>query len=184
MALDIDDTCVPAHSFKVDALRLMCAGKATAKGLAKARKACAKGLAACDRVVACEGLSVFRERFRAAATQLDAVVAPPAPAPKKKKPQQPEPPRKIDAAPSAPAPPPRPASVITTADVRAAGGVAPKKSDWNSKDTWEERDVSSWAVERFAELLCEPTNVVSDDLNLKFFDVRRVTGDAQVVAPR
>ena len=47
--------------------------------------------------------------------------------------------------------------------------------------TWEERDVTSWAVSRFAELLQEEVCQVSPAINLKFRDVLRVVGDAQVV---
>ena len=70
---------------------------------------------------------------------------------------------------------------MTTQDVRAAGGPPPQKAVWNSKDTWEERDVTSWAVSRFTELLQEEVCQVSPAINLKFRDVLRVVGDAQVV---
>ncbi len=90
-----------------------------------------------------------------------------------------------------PPPPPRetpivvdvtaPKAPVTTQDVRAAGGPPPQKAVWNSKDTWEERDVTAWAVERFAELLQEEVCKVSPAINLKFRDVLRVVGDAQVV---
>ena len=46
---------------------------------------------------------------------------------------------------------------------------------------WEERDVTAWAVERFAELLKEATTRVGPDLHVRFWDLRRVKGDAQVV---
>ena len=74
-----------------------------------------------------------------------------------------------------------PRAPVTTQDVRAAGGPPPQKAVWNSKDTWEERDVTAWAVERFAELLQEEVCQVSPAINLKFRDVLRVVGDAQVV---
>ena len=74
-----------------------------------------------------------------------------------------------------------PKAPVTTQDVRAAGGPPPQKAVWNSKDTWEERDVTAWAVERFAELLQEEVCQVSPAINLKFRDVLRVVGDAQVV---
>ncbi len=74
-----------------------------------------------------------------------------------------------------------PKAPVTTQDVRAAGGPPPQKAVWNSKDTWEERDVTAWAIERFAELLQEEVCQVSPSINLKFRDVLRVVGDAQVV---
>ena len=69
-----------------------------------------------------------------------------------------------------------PKAPVTTQDVRAAGGPPPQKAVWNSKDTWEERDVTAWAVERFAELLQEEVCQVSPSINLKFRDVLRVVG--------
>jgi hypothetical protein len=74
-----------------------------------------------------------------------------------------------------------PKAPVTTQDVRAAGGPPPQKAVWNSKDTWEERDVTSWAVSRFTELLQEEVCTVSPAIDLKFRDVLRVVGDAQVV---
>ena len=92
-------------------------------------------------------------------------------------------------APPPPPPPQKPIVVdvtepkapVTTQDVRAAGGPPPQKAVWNSKDTWEERDVTAWAVSRFTELLQEEVCQVSPAINLKFRDVLRVVGDAQVV---
>ena len=93
-------------------------------------------------------------------------------------------------APPPPPPPPQkpvivdvtaPKAPVTTQDVRAAGGPPPQKAVWNSKDTWEERDVTAWAVSRFTELLQEEVCQVSPSINLKFRDVLRVVGDAQVV---
>ena len=41
--------------------------------------------------------------------------------------------------------------------------------------------MTAWAVERFAELLKEATTRVGPDLHVRFWDLRRVKGDAQVV---
>ncbi len=41
--------------------------------------------------------------------------------------------------------------------------------------------MTAWAVERFAELLKEATTKVDSDLHVRFWDLRRVKGDAQVV---
>ena len=41
--------------------------------------------------------------------------------------------------------------------------------------------MTSWAIERFAELLKEATTRVGPDLHVRFWDLRRVKGDAQVV---
>jgi activator of HSP90 ATPase len=66
--------------------------------------------------------------------------------------------------------------------VRTAGGAPLAKSAWNVKDTWEEVDVTSWAVERIAELLMgTPLPLYDGDLRLRIYDVRRVVGHAQVV---
>ena len=65
-----------------------------------------------------------------------------------------------------PPPPPKPPSSrtgpkapVTTQDVRAAGGPPPQKAVWNSR-TWEERDVTAWALQT-AELLQEGVRRVS-----------------------
>jgi len=66
--------------------------------------------------------------------------------------------------------------------VRTAGGAPLAKSAWNVKDTWEEVDVTSWAVERIAELFMgTPLPLYDGDLRLRIYDVRRVVGHAQVV---
>ena len=66
---------------------------------------------------------------------------------------------------------------------RHAGGCFYASSGLTARGTrrWEERDVTSWAVERFTELLKEEAARVGPDLCLRFRDVVRVKGDAQVV---
>ena len=88
----------------------------------------------------------------------------------------------LDAAPAVSGAPAPAAAPPTTEAVRAAGGAPLSKSAWNTKDTWEEVDVTSWAVERIAELFMgAPLPLYDGDLRLRIYDVRRVVGHAQVV---
>ena len=177
LAIDLDGDCVPAHCFRAETLQAMAQQRPSAKAASKAAKACARGLAACDRCVALEGLSGYRARLESMRSAL-----PPPPPKKASTKSRAQPPQKLATAVvdlSSEDKPRR--AAVTTADVRSAGGAPLRQSDWNKKDTWEERDVTAWAVERFAELLKEATTRVGPDLHVRFWDLRRVKGDAQVV---
>ncbi|KAJ8611041.1 hypothetical protein CTAYLR_009876 [Chrysophaeum taylorii] len=115
VAIEADSLCIAAHLAKARALEKLAA--TNPKMGSRAKSAARAGLAACDRVVALEGLGRLRSELRAIAAR-----------------------------------------------------ERPGASAWNVKDTWEERDVTNWAVERLAaRLLLEPGRV---------FDVE---GHAQIV---
>ena len=193
LGVDLDGECVEAHCYKAEALRGMAEGKPSHKAVRRCARAADEGLKACDRVVSLEGLSNYRARLEACKAAVAALDAPPPPPgsgkPKKKRdaPREatthtPAPPRKLDAAPAASCAPAPAAAPPTTEAVRAAGGAPLSKSAWNTKDTWEEVDVTSWAVERIAELFMgAPLPLYDGDLRLRIYDVRRVVGHAQVV---
>jgi len=176
LAIDLEKNCVPALCLRAEALQAMAQQRPTAKAAAKAAKACAAALAACDTCVALEGLSDYRRRLERCQ---GALAAAPPPPPKVSKPRAP-PPRKLDTVVDLSTTDKR-TTVVTTADVRDAGGAPLSHGDWNKKSTWEERDVTSWAVERFAELLKEAATSVGPDLHVRFWDLKRVYGDAQVI---
>lgn len=192
LAIDIDAECIAAHVFKVEALKGMC-GKPNHKSVSKASKACEKALKACGRVVSLEGLGEMRAKLEAIKADL-AVLSADAPPPPPKAKKAPKP---VVATTAVPAPPQRvtqrppssaaPEDVVksdaapTTDAVRLAGGGPMSKSAWNTKDTWEEREVTSWAVERFSEMLKETSMPIRDGLALQFYDMKQVVGNAQVV---
>ena len=199
LAVDLDGECVEAHCLRAEALCGMARGKPTHKSQAKAVRAADKGLKACGRVVSLEGLSAYRARLEAAKAEAQALDAPPPPPPaagkakktssraaKEETPAAAPPPKRIDAAPGASASggaPEAPRASPTTEAVRNAGGAPLSKSAWNVKDTWEEVDVTSWAIERLREMFVRAGALAVDDagLVLKLYDVSKATGHAQVV---
>ena len=198
LAVDLDGECVEAHCLRAEALCGMARGKPTHKSQAKAVRAADKGLKACGRVVSLEGLSAYRARLEAAKAEAQALDAPPAPPPaagkakktssraaKEATPAAAPPPKRIDAAPASASggAPEAPRASPTTEAVRTAGGAPLSKSAWNVKDTWEEVDVTSWAIERLREMFVRAGALAVDDagLALKLYDVTKATGHAQVV---
>ena len=105
----------------------------SSKAASKAAKACARGLAACDRCVALEGLSTYKQRLERARAALGD--APPPPPKKASTKSRAQPPQKLENA-VVDLSEDRPRKVaVTTADVRSAGGAPLRQSDWNKKDT-------------------------------------------------
>eukprot|EP00613_Pedinella_sp_CCMP2098_P026840 CAMPEP_0171708428 /NCGR_PEP_ID=MMETSP0991-20121206/14931_1 /TAXON_ID=483369 /ORGANISM="non described non described, Strain CCMP2098" /LENGTH=486 /DNA_ID=CAMNT_0012298451 /DNA_START=74 /DNA_END=1534 /DNA_ORIENTATION=- len=196
-ALNVDVNQVRAHMLKARALEGMGNKKRGA-----ARKAADLGLEACDRVACLEGLSDLRAEFRAMQERLPPVVskekntvdtaagtqlkkatpegAPSPPVPKTEKPS-------LKASHQLSVPPPAPPP-----SAAPAAALRPK-SVWNSKDTWEEVDVTDWAVDALAArvegtvcTLCErtaaaagPPSTVRGSVTLTA--VRSAGGHAQVV---
>ena len=133
LAIDLDGDCVPAHCFRAEALQAMAQQRPSSKAASKAAKACAKGLAACDRCVALEGLSTYKQRLERARAALGD--APPPPPKKASTKSRAQPPQKLENA-VVDLSEERPRKVaVTTADVRNAGGAPLRQSDWNKKDT-------------------------------------------------
>lgn len=155
-------------------------GMLPAKEAKKARRAVDAGLQACDDIPVLEGLSEYRRQLHAMQAKLPVATATSSTAPKKQKGGRsdgkgeaaahsdgatlPEPPTADTR--TAPRETPPTSSKVESAlggSVNSAvegkygegGGVKVlrKKSAWNSKDTWEEVDLTDWAVDTLGELL-------------------------------
>lgn len=81
------------------------------------------------------------------------------------------------------------ASSASATSAGSGGGNKParEKSVWNSKDTWEEKDVTDWAVDRIAEILEGQTLDLQDmskepvSGSMKIKQLKEAQGHAQVV---
>ncbi|KAJ1462087.1 hypothetical protein M885DRAFT_610977 [Pelagophyceae sp. CCMP2097] len=190
VALSCDAACVAAHVAKAKALAAMLSAAPTAAKVAKARGAARAGLEACARVVSLEGLGAARRTLEEVDAHLAALETVPgkprAPKPPAAQPEPAPAPRRLAAASDAPlAAPSRPATEApTTARVRACeGGGAPMvKSVWNTKDTWEERDLTNWAADRLGELLeaIGPLDA-GEGCEIAVTAATRLAGHAQIV---
>jgi hypothetical protein len=147
-ALAVDSNHVKAHLLKARALE----GMGNKRGAA--RKAADAGLIACDNVACLEGLSNFKAEFRAMQERL--------PPPKEKAPKAAKlatgtsAQTKNSVVPPAPTTDSRPSSSSSSSPplpVPPPSAALRPKSAWNTKDTWEEVDVTDWAIDSFASHL-------------------------------